>query len=81
MLCKSLVPSGSYILYEAIYCTIHIISTLLGFPESLEIFDLLGVLESLESLEMLGLLDLLELLEAHGLLEVLSLLGVRAWVA
>ena len=74
-------------MYGDIYCTVHIISTLLGFPESLEIFEVLEVLESLESLEMLGLLallellDLLELLEAHGMLEVLRLLGVRAWVA
>ena len=46
-------------MYGDIYCTVYIISTLLGF------------LELLESLEVLGLLDLLELLEALGLLEVL----------
>ena len=51
-------------MYGDIYCTVDIVSTLLG------LLEVLGVLESLESLEVLGLLDLLELLEALGLLVI-----------
>ena len=45
--------------------TVYLVSTILGFLESLESHEVLG---------LLGLLDLLELLEALGLLEVLEVL-------